>query len=134
MEENSDHNTPAARARITTANNQLYKIYKVIIYNAVIMASAKNVQDLVSAAVSMPGGGSAELYSDTAAQVCRRSLDELFSGKIIFTLIKLQSCKYCTYGSLVNPRKMQRDGFMALQILYKFPMRTIAIAKNIFRI
>ena len=51
------------------------------------MASDKNVTDLVSAAAHMPGGNSAELYSDTAAQVCRRSLDELFSGN---------SCSLCT--------------------------------------
>ncbi|XP_067946991.1 trans-aconitate 2-methyltransferase-like [Watersipora subatra] len=45
------------------------------------MAASKSVTDLVGAARVMPGINSAELYSDTAAQVCRRSLDNLFQGK-----------------------------------------------------
>lgn len=40
--------------------------------------------DLVGAASNMPGVVSAELYSDTAAQVCQRSLDDLFEGKLHF--------------------------------------------------
>lgn len=41
----------------------------------------KNVTDLVGAAKRMPGVESAELYSDTAAQVCKRSLENLFRGE-----------------------------------------------------
>jgi len=43
--------------------------------------TSRNVTDLIGSAKSMPGVESAELYSDTAAQVCRRSLELLFQGK-----------------------------------------------------
>lgn len=45
------------------------------------MSTRKDVTDLVGAASNMPGVDSAELYADTAAQVCHRSLKELFRGK-----------------------------------------------------
>lgn len=48
--------------------------------------AAKSVTDLIGAARVMPGADSAELYSDTAAQVCQRSLDNLFKGKLFSTL------------------------------------------------
>lgn len=51
--------------------------------------SDKCVQDLVGAARGMPGADSAELYSDTAAQVCRRSLHELFQGIYIYLSLEL---------------------------------------------